>query len=812
MDRASRAVIVVVCLLGGLLATASPALAATITVDADATDLGVDLLDWDGACSLREAVEAASSNAAIDSCDEGDPGLDTISLPSDLSIELDSAYGQIVITDDLVIEGMGSDATVIDLSTLDNIGFQIATGTEVTFRELAVDGGGNDRVAIVNQGDLTLDSVLFNGNHNTNEGGAVFSQHPDGSVTVTDSTFEDNSGLIGGAIIVAFGDLTITDSIFQNNSAESGGAIYAHDADVKISGASEFTSNDSDGPGASEGGGALYLDGGTALIEAPTVFSTNVTAGGGGGAIYMVGTELTIRGADFVDNAAPDGDGGGLYADCTCGGGSLNIEDSDFNDNQAEFGGGIFVFGDASITETTFNGNSADIGGGALFGEGSAGPEILSVEESRFVNNSAGGAGAIAAESIQLEVSDSTLHENHATGSDGGGALAAFDSLVLLERTTVSDNDAVAAGGGIWVVESLMIIVNSTVSGNSVSDGAGQGGGIHLSDLVALLVHSTITDNSAPGEGGGVWTDPSADTLSDSSIIAGNTGEDCNDPLEEDHPNLDSDGTCFPASGVGSITAPPMLGALADNGGPTDTHALLPGSPAVNAADGSVCSEPELEGVDQRGEPRPSGGACDLGAYELQEAAPPPPKPRHSLSVTNAGGGTVTSEEFDIDCGAECEAEHVEGTTGVLTATPDDGFEFTRWEGDCASTDANECTVEMNGDRAVTAIFTATDDGLLKKGRCRGMEYGSIKILKDGTKMIAGTPGNDVLQGGGRVDVICGLAGDDMLKGKRKGDILLGGAGDDVLIGGKGPDRLNGGAGTDSCKGGKGKNKLIACE
>ncbi len=790
MSRALRAVLMALCLLAGLVATASPAMAAIITVDAAAAD-GVS----DSACSLREAVEAANTDLPVDTCAAGTLGVDTISLPNDLSIEVTS---QIDITEDLVIQGVSSAATVIDLSGAGDEGFQVDSDSEVTFRQLAVDGdgepdgAGNPHEAIDNRGDLTLESVYFSGNDNLNDGGAVSSE---GNLTITGSTFEDNhGGASGGAVYQDSGILTITDSTFSGNSAaESGGAVHAFDAEVQIDGTTDFTGNTANIVDPFTGGGALYLEGSgpgvTVTIEGDTEFSTNTSASEGGG-IFMVGVDLTISDASFINNEAVAG--GGLTADCTCNGGSLAIEDSLFDGNEAEFGGGAYVRGPSAITGTTFSGNSAAEFGGALFAEQSLGPfEFLEVQDSLFENNTAPAAGAIAAGAFaQLYITDSTLRGNDATGSDpgeGGGAIGAFVSLTILERTTVSDNDAVLVGGGIMGDQAEIAVVNSTVSGNSVSDGSGQGGGLHFTDVISLFLHSTITDNSALGEGGGVWTEDPYDAISDGSIIAGNpVGGDCNLPIDDFSPNIDSDGSCFPAPGAGSITADPLLGPLLNNGGPTMTHALLTGSPALNIADGGPCNE--LSGVDQRGLPRPSGGACDLGAFEVQVPAPPPQE--RTLSVSRTGEGTVTGAALGIDCGSTCSAIVEDGTTGTLVAVPSADYVFDGWTGDCASIDGNECTVEMNGDREVTATFV----GVVKKGPCKGMAFGSSSIA-GGTERIAGTPGDDVLTGNGRRNVICGLGGNDTIKGKNLGDDLLGGGGNDIARRGQGARPAQGGPG-----------------
>lgn len=722
MIRATRAAIVAICLIAGLVATASPALAATILVDSGAID---DIIE-DDSCSLREAVTIANGDPAGGDCGSPSPGPDTIRLPGDLPIDVRLLGSPpLFVEEELVIQGVGSSETLIDISSHLDTAFDIALGVEVTFMDLTIDGGGiNPHEAIVNAGDLTLDSVALTGNVNSSDGGAVFST----------------------------GDLTVRDARFADN--------------------------------ASDYGGALYLDGGTVLIE-DSVFSDN-GAGLDGGAIYITGADLTIRGTEFSDNQAQDpaAGGGAIFADCTCTGASLAIEDSTFNRNEASQGGALFVWGRATIAESYFFENSADDEGGAVY--------------------------ALDAFPGPLAISDSSFESN---GAASGGAVFAWLSLVTVDGSTIFDNRGELGGGGLLVETGSLEVVNSTVSTNRGT--LGIGGGIAAIDSDVYLLHATVTGNDAsgPGAGGGLFTTDPDLISAEGSIIAGNpTGGDCSGLVEDVATNLDSDGTCFDGSG-GSITAPdPLLGPLDDHGGPTPTHPLLGGSPALDVGDPASCAA--AGNVDQRGETRPSGGGCDLGAFELY-VPPPPPKPRHTLSVSRTSGGTVTSANLNIECGTRCSASLTEGTTGVLTAVADDGREFVGWEGDCASVDDNECTVSMAEDRNVVATFSGIEpppDPVIAKGRCEGMEHGSLRILEDGTLMVAGTEGDDVLSGSDGPDVICGLGGDDILRGRRGADILLGGAGNDKLFGGKGPDRLNGGSGQDSCIPGKGKDKLIACE
>ena len=158
-----------------------------------------------------------------------------------------------------------------------------------------------------------------------------------------------------------------------------------------------------------------------------------------------------------------------------------------------------------------------------------------------------------------------------------------------------------------------LALINTTVSGNT----AGEGGGIH-SIRPLTLANSTITMNEAV-RGGGVY---SVDGVVDlvNTVIAGNTasnGPDCSGELTSLGHNLvgNAIGCDFGAASGDQVGfqfgIDPKLSPLQDNGGPTFTHALLDGSPAIDAGDNASCPS-----TDQRSVARPQGAACDIGAYE----------------------------------------------------------------------------------------------------------------------------------------------------------------------------------------------------
>ena len=195
-----------------------------------------------------------------------------------------------------------------------------------------------------------------------------------------------------------------------------------------------------------------------------------------------------------------------------------------------------------------------------------------------------------------VTLTDSAVRNNTGVGIDNNGPMTVMNS-------TVSGN----TGGGIINYFASLTVVNSTVSGN-VSE-SGFAGGISISGFISTILNSTVTNNS----GDGIWFFNPAGL--GNTIVAGNTPADCRVSAGPGGHNLDSDGTCK-FTGPGDLpNTDPVLVPLADNGGSTQTHALLAGSPAINAGSGD-CPPPH---TDQRGVTRPQGPACDIGAYEASQ-------------------------------------------------------------------------------------------------------------------------------------------------------------------------------------------------
>jgi uncharacterized repeat protein (TIGR01451 family) len=351
---------------------------------------------------------------------------------------------------------------------------------------------------------------------------------------------------------------------------------------------------------------------GILTLDDVMIDDSRTIAHGRGGGIYNVGV-LTVTHSVIRDNRSVDG-GGGIYNS-----GSLTLIDSTIAENRATLngaGGGVYNTdsGTATIVYCTIDGNRAPFGGGL----------------------SSTGTGT------ETTISNSTISENRATSGSGGGVA----------------NEGHAS----------LTVINSTIGENlATSDGtySGLGGGILNWSGTAFLYNTTVSSNTAR-IGGGIYN--IYDTLQGkSTILAHNLDSggdrDCyNDTggsiVSQGYNLVNAPGNCI-FSGSGDVTGvDPLLSPLADHGGATFTHALLPGSPAL---DQGSCVSPTLA-TDQRGRARPvdlpdvanADDGCDVGAYEAQAVElfvsksvdDDNPQPGHpvlfTIAVTNRGAITAT--------------------------------------------------------------------------------------------------------------------------------------------------------------------------
>jgi hypothetical protein len=310
----------------------------------------------------------------------------------------------------------------------------------------------------------------------------------------------------------------------------------------------------------------------------------------------------------------------------------------------------IFQFGTGTVQHYELSGvtllggqakTGSDTSGGAIKFAPEGASETLALRDVVIANNVAQGLGGgifVGPDGILL-MDDCTVDHNTSGGS-GGGFFFADGSAGFIRTSTISNNSAAGGGsfgGGIFYGGGTgLAIENSTISGNTATD---NGGGIDARGPVRIA-NSTIafniadSDNSGLGLGGGLMVEPNAEgrvTLLSTIVAKNDSGpsKSCPDvfgqpPAEFSLVSNTANGGDFAPGGNNLKDVDPLLGPLAANGGPTRTHALLPGSPAINAGNNSGALP-----TDQRGPGffRTAGPRPDIGAFEVQLGSSPGPSP-----------------------------------------------------------------------------------------------------------------------------------------------------------------------------------------
>ncbi len=383
---------------------------------------------------------------------------------------------------------------------------------------------------------------------------------------------------------------------------------------------------------------------------------------------------LTLRNSivrSSVAPANPGGRGGGISNS-----GTASIEYSEISGNQAVEGGGISNSGALTLASSTVDGNTSTgfFGGGGVFNTGN------------------------------MEIRESTVSGNSATRPLGGSAFgggimnlpeSSTPATLSISNSTISGNSAISLGGGIGNFG------NSIIGGGQIP-------------AYLTITGSTIASN-AGGEGGGIYGE--SGEIVQMSVLAGNTPTNCSGTFSSSG-NVVSDSTCGSA-----IVSDPLLGPLASNGGPTLTHALGSGSPAIDAFDSAACPA-----TDQRGVARPKDGdgdsqaRCDIGALEVDPL----------LSPTDFDGDRVL-DEVEPPCGSIPwdPGSIPERTDGAFFGVDDDG-DLAIDEVLPAGADAFDCDGDGwrgspesgrplcgNGSNDDGVIFGGADDGVVDDG-CPG--------------------------------------------------------------------------------------------
>ncbi len=387
----------------------------------------------------------------------------------------------------------------------------------------------------------------------------------------------------------------------------------------------------------------LTVNGNCTLREAIIAANTDTAvdacpAGNGADTIEIpAGTYILSIAPTGPDDAA-SGDLN-ITADLTLNGSGPNITTIEANgiDRVLDVANGSTV----SISRLTLQGGNTTMAGSGILVTNSS---TLNLTLTRVANNISGAAIYVVSGS-SLNIGSSRIENN----SDGSGLYLQPNTTTVIRNSTVSGNSGATGGGGIESLGTLTI-VNSTISGNAAST---SGGGVLNSGTISLY-NVTITNNTAgangsTGNGGGIYAGGTVTMRN--SIIAGNVdlspievNNDCDGTLTSEGYNLIQDITGCTITGVttGNLTGVnPLLDTLLDNGGPTFTHALLAGSPAINAGEPAGCRDQNnaLLLTDQRTYLR--SGNCDMGAYEYN--SPGQATPTNTPTSTNTPTLTPTA-------------------------------------------------------------------------------------------------------------------------------------------------------------------------
>jgi len=378
-----------------------------------------------------------------------------------------------------------------------------------------------------------------------------------------------------------------------------------------------------------------------------------------------------------IQNGRPTNSGGGILIDT-----SSNVTLSDIrlisntahvNTNSLNGGGAIYNSGVLTITNAVIAGNTmSNTAGYTSYGGGILNIGTLSINASSIENNTDGGS-----------------YSAYGGGVFNSGSLEINSSAVLSNTTVgVFIYGSRSNGGGIYNDGSLRL-KNSTVAGNVGVSGdiISRGGGIYNNNTLTVT-NSTISTNNA-FSGGGVFTSTGSETILANVLLAENTSvdtnQDCSGTITSNGYNLigNTTGCTITATTGDIIGVTPRLGPLQDNGGPTLTRALLPGSPAIDAGNlaapgsgGNSCLA-----VDQRGIIRPQDGnndgalQCDIGAVEvvwgvdiIPTSTPTPtttPTATHTATATNTPTETPTPTATGTPTSTDTPT-----STSTSTATP----------------------------------------------------------------------------------------------------------------------------------------------
>ena len=592
--------------------------------------------------SLSWAITQADANPGQDTIDFSVTG--TITVTGDLPHIDDAVHitgpGASVLTIDGGWRHGDGTSTGHTLFVFDRVysadGTNEISGLTITggMAEDNTDNSGGAIQVYYGSADLLIaDSVITANAAPSNDGGGIQLYHNTGTVTISGTTISDNEALYGGGGgLYAHGGTTggrsltivIRDSQITGNYAyHDGGGLYVRLATLEVD--HSTISNNVAHYDASGGGVAIKHDA-TVTINSSTIsgnrayYGAGIAADGGGD----TGTSLTVFDTVISDNTASV-QGGGLYVAHT----TTSIDDTTISGNTAGSGGGglfsKFNEYEISILDSTISGNSSNGYGGGLY-LGTSVSSTTTIANSTISGNTANQAGGIyGGHAGGIQIAQATITDNTALYSDeeasygvpAGGIQMGAPGVILEHRAhahpqAVHEHRAHPAQTGDRHAgrEAHQAKVQARREGRLSVAAAPGAGELHLSGVIVAGNH---TPNAADGRDIGSYEHAEVTVSSDHSILGA-----------VDTPSVtvvDAGGTQRDVPGSALL-----LGPLADNGGATHTHALLDGSPAIDAGPDPVADFPDNQ-WDQRadGYARVVNGRVDVGAFEVQP--PPVPEP-----------------------------------------------------------------------------------------------------------------------------------------------------------------------------------------
>ena len=519
-------------------------------------------------------------------------------------------------------------------------GIFVASGSDLTITNSSVelnnagtDGGG---IYVSGSANVTINNILVANNAAAGDGGGIYTDAA--SVLIgapacaptpppgqgTNFISNNSAGGNGGGLWTA-GNVTVTYSNFSGNSAISGGGIHQESTSASMDlGCSFMNLNNADN-NSGFGGAGNFVDG--ALTVSGVTFEAN-SAGSGGGALNLA-TTAAIANSGFLTNFAPFGGGGAIRSTL----GTLISTSNTYRENQSNANGGAVFVNTLVSNMDVFEDNAARNGGGGITVSSSGQMQLLNgrlqgnlagntisnvggrggaleflgaignIGDTQFLSNTApdlgdgasqGGAIYNAA-SLELILADSTITDSDA---NNGGAIYNV-GIASIARSTLVDNLVVDSassqgprGGAVMSFGGTLNVSNSTLSGNVVNPGLnpaapGDGGAISVvGGAVANLNNLTLVGNAAPNAAAIFAGNAAPGAVFSNSLFFGNSSINTGFPgcnqLRSLGFNIYDVNPC-PTQAATDIVGDPLIGLLTDNGGPTETHALLPGSPAQDA-------------------------------------------------------------------------------------------------------------------------------------------------------------------------------------------------------------------------------------